>query len=483
MNRATRDGTRPALDASAATSGPHGARRRVVVTSADLRQDADRAQAMPVVPAQDRPYRYATPAARRRALRRRKRLTRSLVLALVVVAGIVWVATSGGGGGVAASPHLSVTVTAAPSITPGTTPGAGVGATRTAGTTSTPAASAATVVPWAKSGQSAVDIPSIGYRAQSGVEHAAPVASLTKIMTAYVVLKDHPLELGESGPRITVTPADAANFGTDTVTDQASVELKTGEVLTEYQMLEGLLVHSANDLAYSLARWDAGSVPAFVDKMNATAASLGMTDTHFVDASGFDAGSKSTAADLLTVASLAMQTPVFAQIVDMPSVTLPVAGLVESYTPLVGTTDVVGVKTGYTSEAGGGDVLAYRAAVDGHSFLVLAAVTGQEGPTVLDTAANDALAIARAAAAKVQAATVVTAGEAVARISTGGRSVEVVTAQPAALLYLPGESVHQVVRVRAPRVGAKAGTVVGSVEYRLGPEAVSVPVRTVSRVG
>ena len=63
---------------------------------------------------------------------------------------------------------------------------------------------------------------------------------------------------------------------TDLDTTQASVEIQAGEVLTERQALDGMLVHSANDLAYTLACWDAGSVPAFVAKMNATAASLGM---------------------------------------------------------------------------------------------------------------------------------------------------------------------------------------------------------------
>ena len=91
-----------------------------------------------------------------------------------------------------------------------------------------------------------------------------------------------------------------------------------GEQLTERQLLEGLLVHSANNFADALAAWDAGSLPAFVDKMNTTAAILGMTGTHFADPSGLDATSESTPADLLRLARWDLASPTFAQIADLP---------------------------------------------------------------------------------------------------------------------------------------------------------------------
>ena len=68
------------------------------------------------------------------------------------------------------------------------------------------------------------------------------------------------------------------------------MSVQPGEKLNERQLLDGLLVHSANNLADVLAQWDAGSIPAFVAKMNATATSLGMTHTHYADASGLDPG-------------------------------------------------------------------------------------------------------------------------------------------------------------------------------------------------
>ena len=238
---------------------------------------------------------------------RRLRRTAAVVAALVVL--LAWVGIAGG---------------------PGATPVAAVRVTLPA-VHQVPAGDPA--MPWPTAGESAVAVPAVGYRAQSGPEHPVPVASMTKVMTAYVVLHDHPLATGANGPDLTISPTDAQDFTTDLDTTQASVEIQAGEVLTERQALDGMLVHSANDLAYTLACWDAGSVPAFVAKMNATAASLGMHQTHYADASGYTPHSMSTAADLLKVTAAAMAYPAFAQAVSMPSVTLPVSGTALSYTP------------------------------------------------------------------------------------------------------------------------------------------------------
>ena len=90
-------------------------------------------------------------------------------------------------------------------------------------------------------------------------------------------------------------------------------------------------------------------MPAFVAKMNATASRLGMDDSHFADASGVNPGSESTASDLLKVAALDMDDPTFASMVTMSSITLPVAGTISTYTPLLGLQGVIGVKSGFTS--------------------------------------------------------------------------------------------------------------------------------------
>ena len=113
--------------------------------------------------------------------------------------------------------------------------------------------------------------------------------------------------------------------------------------------------------------------------MNAAAAHLGMSQSHFADASGVSTGSVSTAADILKVAAPDMANPDFASMVKLTSVTLPVAGTISTYTPLIGLQGVIGVKSGFTTAAGGCDVVGAVRNVHGRPVLLLAAVTGQTG--------------------------------------------------------------------------------------------------------
>ena len=194
-----------------------------------------------------------------------------------------------------------------------------------------------------------------------------------------------------------------------------------GEVLTERQLLNGMLVHSADNYADMLASWDAGSVASFVAKMNTVAAQLGMSQTHFADASGILAASQSTANDILKVAAPDMEDPVFASTVQMRSVTLPVAGTISTYTPLLGLDGIIGVKSGFTAPAGGCDVLAVVRTVHGVPTLVIAAVTGQTGPRVLFTAGLHALDLADTTANDIGSTVAVRSGQLVARVAVGRR--------------------------------------------------------------
>ena len=142
-------------------------------------------------------------------------------------------------------------------------------------------------------------------------QHAAPIASLAKMMTAYLVLRDHPLGSSQGGPTITLTDADVADTDRRAGQQESVVPVAAGEQLTERQALEALLLPSANNIAAVLARWDAGSEGRFVARMNATARSLGMADTRYTDPSGYDDGTVSTAADQIRIVELAMRLQVF----------------------------------------------------------------------------------------------------------------------------------------------------------------------------
>jgi D-alanyl-D-alanine carboxypeptidase (penicillin-binding protein 5/6) len=217
-------------------------------------------------------------------------------------------------------------------------------------------------------------------RIQAGPnQHAAPIASVAKVMTAYLVLRDHPLGLGQAGPRITLTDADVADTDRRRDQDESIVSVAAGEQLTEFQALQALLLPSANNIAAVLARWDAGSEVRFVARMNAAARSLGMTHTRYTDPSGFDDATVSTAADQVRIVDRAMRLPVFARIVATPSATLPVAGTVHNTDTLLGRDGFVGVKTG--SDAAAGGCFAFRAirTIHGRRTTITGVVLGQPG--------------------------------------------------------------------------------------------------------
>src|SRR5205085_10860465 len=198
---------------------------------------------------------------------------------------------------------------------------------------------------WPEYGQAVVRVGQS--RIQAGPnQHAAPIASVAKVMTAYLVLRDHPLGVGEEGPTITLTDADAADTDRRSRQRESVVPIVAGEQLTERHALQALLLPSANNIAAVLARWDSGSAARFVAHMNATARSLGMTRTRYTDPSGYDDATVSTAADQLRIVDRAMGLPVFANIVATTTATLPVAGTVHNTNTLLGRNGFVGVKTG-----------------------------------------------------------------------------------------------------------------------------------------
>jgi len=241
-----------------------------------------------------------------------------------------------------------------------------------------------------------------------------------------------------------------------------------------------MLVHSANNFADLLAIWDAGSVSAFVPKMNAAAAALGMSHTTYTDASGLSTQTMSTPVDQLKLAQADVTNPVFDQIVDYPSVTLPIAGTVDSFTPLIGFGGVVGIKSGFTSAAGGCDVLAMTQTIAGRPVEVLVAVVGvQTGDNVVSSAGLEALAVARAAVADVQVVHVARPGLEVGVATLAGHSIPVVARSGASLLAWPGQRLSESLDILSqPPAGAPAGWRIGVVTAQVGTQRIQFAART-----
>ena len=214
-----------------------------------------------------------------------------------------------------------------------------------------------------------------GRPAASPHEQPVPIASLAKVMTAYLTLERYPLSGAQDGFTITVTAAQAQAEAQDAAQDQSVVAVQAGEQLTERQLLEALLIPSGNNIARMLAAQVAGSETRFVAEMNAEARALGMDHTIYTDPSGFDPSTVSTAADQLRVFQRAMRFPVFRQIVSMASVTLPVAGTLTNYNPLIA--EGYAGKTGSDSAAGGCLAFFTHVTVGGRRLTAVGVVLGQ----------------------------------------------------------------------------------------------------------
>ena len=232
-------------------------------------------------------------------------------------------------------------------------------------------------MPFPAKGQGAVAISGTGVVAASPDEQPVPIASMTKMMTAYLVLQTHPLVGNEGGPVFTLTAADHAAWVYDAQNDLSNVELLAGEKLDERQLLEALLIPSADNVANIFASWVSGTEARFVALMNATARKLGMDQTTYADASGVSSHTVSTAANQALLATILMKNPVVRSIVRQPDVPFPVEGRVWNYNPELGVDGIVGVKSGFTGAAGSCLTTAAWRTVGGRSVLVVSVVTGQ----------------------------------------------------------------------------------------------------------
>jgi D-alanyl-D-alanine carboxypeptidase (penicillin-binding protein 5/6) len=330
-------------------------------------------------------------------------------------------------------------------------------------------------LPWPSSGTAAMAVGGVGMVGSSGGDAPLPLASVTKMMTALIVLRDHPLTASQQGPLLTVTPADVTDYQSKLADGESVVAVQAGETLSERQALEGLLLPSGNNIADLLAEWDAGSTSAFVAKMNTTAAGLGLSHTHYADPSGIDPASVGTATEQVTLAEEDMGSPAFASIVAEPQATLPVAGVVYNVNGLVGHDGVVGVKTGSTPETGSDLVFAADRTVAGHPIVLYGAVFGQKGASPMAATFSETESLLDAMTADLRPVTVVAKGAEGARIQAAwGADVPAVAKTAVSFVGWTGMQVRT--QLTSRRLGNQVmdGQEVGSLRVTTGSQSAEV---------
>jgi D-alanyl-D-alanine carboxypeptidase (penicillin-binding protein 5/6) len=329
-------------------------------------------------------------------------------------------------------------------------------------------------LPLPASGSFIIAVEGLGTVDSVAPETRRPIASVTKMMTAHVILKGHPLRPGESGPTLTITNTDVARYLQMVAEDQSSLPVRAGMPLTQYELLQGMLIPSANNFAEVLAVWDAGSVSAFVAKMNAEARALGMANTTYADPSGFLATTTSTAADQLILARAIIKDPVFASIVSMAEARIPGIGLVTNVNQLLGVEGVVGIKTGYTEEAGGNLAFAARRQAGGTSVQVIGIILGQPTrPLAFDTTRR----LLANLGASLQTTTAIAEGTSVGSVdSAWSEPVDLVAGEGAQMLALPGMMLNSTLELDPIEAPLAAGTRVGWLTLRIGEQERRVPI-------
>ena len=231
---------------------------------------------------------------------------------------------------------------------------------------------------WPLSGQGAYVLGN-GRPVVSPHEHPVPIASVAKVMTAYLVLKHYPLHAADSGRRFVIGQRDVVDTETRRRDGQSVVDVRAGEQLSERDALMAILLPSANNVSLLVARQVSGSVASFVAEMNRTAHALGMSHTTYTDPSGYDDGTVSTALDQLRLAQVVAKDQTLAGMMATRTYWLPVAGEVNNTNALLGQDGFVGMKTGSDKAAGG--CLMFRAVwpTASGSRSLIGVVLGQRG--------------------------------------------------------------------------------------------------------
>lgn len=218
-----------------------------------------------------------------------------------------------------------------------------------------------------------------GVVAQSGPQEKKPIASITKTITALVILDTKPLSSAEDeGPLITFTDTDVAILQETQAALGSYEEVSAGLILTEKQALTVMMLASANNYATSLAIWAYGSLENYLNAARMWLDSHGLTDTTVADASGLDEGSASTPANLISLGQIAMENPALASIVGLTKADIPGVGEVRNGNKMLGTHGVDGIKTGTTLAAGACLLYSSHFAVGEHVVHVTGTTLGSD---------------------------------------------------------------------------------------------------------
>ena len=318
-----------------------------------------------------------------------------------------------------------------------------------------------------------------GVLASGGSVDALPIASISKVITALVILEAKPLAVGESGPDIVFGDADVQFYDAQVAQNGSVAPVYSGQVLTQRNAMNVMLVTSANNYAESLASWAFGSQQAFVQAATGWLERAGLASTAIVEPTGVSPSNVSTSGDLVELGRIALADPVVAEIVATSSIDIPELGIIENTNSLLGITGVDGIKTGTLDEAGSCLLFSQDYLVGDTTVTLVGVVLGGPDRETIDAAIQSLLAQADAG---FQAVTLVEEGQQFATYDTewGDESAAVAASTLSVVVW----SATPITVVSSPENVqlADAGTPVGSLRFTVGDRTLEVPLELSSTI-
>lgn len=310
----------------------------------------------------------------------------------------------------------------------------------------------------------------------NGGNEARPIASISKVLTALVILGAKPLAENDPGPVITFDKADNALYDKYYSLGATIERMPINSTMTQRDALGVMLVASASNYAEAMANWAFGSQAGFRSAAAAWIAANGLSGTTLLEPTGFDPRNASTPTDLIAIGRLAMADPVVASLVQSQSLAIPGRDTVTNRNTLLGHEGVNGIKTGTLDEAGA--CLLFSAVVTigvEEPLTVVGVLLGGMEQSSVATEVLRFLASIRAASRSVP---LVAEGTPFGTLSTSWQEdVRVVAKRDAALLVWSDTPVTATVDFDDVSTVA-AGATVGTVTYAAGSRSVTVPLIT-----
>lgn len=320
-----------------------------------------------------------------------------------------------------------------------------------------------------------------GIWASGGGDGARPIASISKLITALVVLNAKPLaDTTDPGPTLTFDRADHALYDKYYVLGATIAAMPIGSSMSQRQALEAMLLVSASNYAEAVSTWAFGSQGSFLRATRDWLAANGLTATTIVEPTGIDPRNTSTPTDLVTLGKIALANPVIAQIVGMTTLNVPNIPPALNTNQLLGVEGITGLKTGTLEESGSN--LLFSATLDVGTPEPLSVVGVILGGFTHDSVNLDVRGLLRSIREGFQTVTLGEAGQQIGTYSTPwGESADIVLGEGASVLTWSDAAITTEFTATSLTTGSD-GDVVGTVTWTVGSDAITAPLVLVGTI-